>query len=421
LNSVYRCKDGSGVPFESTRRVLYAADGPLVVAISRDIRKRLATEQALQEAKSRLQLIIDALPAGIVYTDRDDRYLVANRGFERMRGIPVERIIGRSAAQVLGPEEYAASAPHVRRAFQGETVRFERRSARGDSGLRDEVVYCVPDRDADGQVRGVFELVTDVTELKDAQRALQRSEASLERRVQERTAELEAALRELEAFSYSVSHDLRAPLRAIGGFARIVADTEGAALSEDGRRRLAVVEKNAVKMGELVDDLLTLSRLSRSSLEPVPLDLGAMCRSVLEELRPLYPGAEVVVGALPPATGDATLVRQVLVNLLDNALKYSSKAAAPRVEVGWSASERAYFVRDNGIGLDMAYADKLFRAFERLHAEASFPGHGIGLAISKRAVERHGGRIWAAGAVRAGATFCFTLGEAAAAPAAPAN
>jgi light-regulated signal transduction histidine kinase (bacteriophytochrome) len=146
-----------------------------------------------------------------------------------------------------------------------------------------------------------------------------------------------------------------------------------------------------------------------------------MCRAVIEELRPLYPGAEVVIGELPPATGDATLVRQVLANLLDNALKYSSKAAAPRVEVGWSAPERAYFVRDNGVGLDMAYADKLFRAFERLHAEANFPGHGIGLAIAKRAVERHGGRIWASGAVGAGATFCFTLGKAAAASATPAN
>jgi light-regulated signal transduction histidine kinase (bacteriophytochrome) len=189
----------------------------------------------------------------------------------------------------------------------------------------------------------------------------------------------------------------------------MVVEDESGRLSEEGRRKLGVVEKNAVKMGELVDELLTLARLSRAGLARQPVDMGRLAASVASELKTAYPEGTVEVGGLPPATGDETLVRQALVNLIDNGLKYSSRSPAPRVEVGWNAAESAYFVRDNGVGFDMAYAGKLFGTFERLHAETEFPGSGIGLAIVKRVIERHGGRAWARGAEGEGATFYFTL------------
>jgi len=207
-----------------------------------------------------------------------------------------------------------------------------------------------------------------------------------------------------------VSHDLRAPLRAIGSFAHLVAEGERGQLSAEGRRRLEVVEANAVRMGQLIDELLQLARVPRVELRREALDLGAIAVPLLETLRTTYPATEVQVDEMPPAQGDATLALQALANLLDNAFKFSQRAAAPRVELGWSVRERAYYVRDNGIGFDMRHAAKLFGTFERLHTEREFPGTGVGLAIVKRIVDRHGGRVWAESQPGAGATFYFDLG-----------
>jgi PAS domain S-box-containing protein len=265
--------------------------------------------------------------------------------------------------------------------------------------------------DATGRFRGYRGIGRNITPQMVLERSLRAAKEQLEQRVRERTAELEAALRELEAFSYSVSHDLRATLGVICTFSRMVADDEGPRLSKEGRRQLGVVERNAVRMGELVDDLLSLARLSRGELERAPLALEQMAHAVADDLRPRYPAAEFAASPMPAAAGDAVMVRQLLLNLLDNAFKYSSKSALPSVAAGWSAAERAYFVRDNGVGFDMAYAGKLFRPFERLHTEAEFEGTGIGLAIVKRVVERHGGRIRAESAPGLGTTVWFTLGE----------
>jgi signal transduction histidine kinase len=262
---------------------------------------------------------------------------------------------------------------------------------------------------ADGRFAGYRGVGRDVTAAVQAEQEIRRLNESLEQRVLERTAELEAALRELEAFSYSVSHDLRAPLRAIGGFARLVAEDEAARLGDKGREMLELVERNAQRMGELIDALLALARVSRTEIHRAALDLGASVASVAQELRAQYPAAGLAVGDLPPAWGDALLVRQVLLNLLDNAFKYSARVAAPRVEVGWSGQDGAYYVRDNGVGFDMAQAGRLFVAFQRLHADPAFSGSGIGLAIVERVVRRHGGRVWAQSAPGAGATFYFTL------------
>ena len=239
--------------------------------------------------------------------------------------------------------------------------------------------------------------------------------ADLERRVAERTAQLEAANREIESFSYSVSHDLRTPLRAIDGFAQILKEDYSERLDDEGRRLLGVVRDRTQKMGELIDELLLFSRLGRSPLAASRIDMEALVRGVLEEIGAdeAGPRPRFEVGPLPAALGDAALIRQVWMNLLSNAVKFSGKREDPRIAVSASnaAGEQVYCVRDNGAGFDMAYYDKMFGVFQRLHAPDAFPGTGVGLAIVQRIVLRHGGRVWAESRVGEGAAFYFSLPE----------
>lgn len=233
----------------------------------------------------------------------------------------------------------------------------------------------------------------------------------LEQRVRERTAELQAANRELESFSYSVSHDLRAPLRAVDGYALMLAEDYGARLDDEGRRLLGVVRESAAQMGRLIDDLLKFSQIGRRALAKAPLDMRALAGEVVKVLALVYPKARIELGNLPAAAGDRALLRHVWSNLIGNALKYSARKDSPRVEISGSAndSENIYTVRDNGAGFDMRYYDKLFNVFQRLHREDEFEGAGVGLAIVQRVVVRHGGRVWGEGVVGEGASFHFSL------------
>jgi light-regulated signal transduction histidine kinase (bacteriophytochrome) len=239
--------------------------------------------------------------------------------------------------------------------------------------------------------------------------------AELERRVAERTAELEVAVKELEAFSYSVSHDLRAPLRAVDGFSGILLKEHAAELTPAAARYLQSVRDGAQQMGQLIDDLLAFARLSRQPLRTEVVEPAAVARQALADLRHEQEGrrVEVRIGELPPCRADRGLLRQVYVNLLGNALKFTRKTPEAAVEVGFrpEGDGGAYFVRDNGAGFDMRYAGKLFGVFQRLHRASEYEGTGVGLAIVQRIVHRHGGRVWAEAAVGKGATFYFTLGE----------
>ncbi|HEX4601535.1 MAG TPA: ATP-binding protein [Gemmatimonadales bacterium] len=239
------------------------------------------------------------------------------------------------------------------------------------------------------------------------------SQHTLEHEVAARTRELRAAVGELEAFSYSVSHDLRAPVRAVGGFARILVEDHGPALDPEAQRLLGIIRDNAARMGELIDDLLDFARLNREPLTTVPLDLEALAHSVVDQLRKetAAPPPHVVIGPLPPAHGDRGLMRQVLVNLIGNAVKFTRGRENARVEIGarQDNGETVYYVRDNGVGFDMHYAGKLFGVFQRLHRADEFEGTGVGLALVQRIIQRHGGRVWAEGRVNEGATFSFTL------------
>ena len=247
--------------------------------------------------------------------------------------------------------------------------------------------------------------------------AVERANADLQDKIGEvtqRTRELEAANRELEAFSYTISHDLRAPLRAINGFTSILMEEFGNEFPEEARKYLKRVKDNGIQMGRLVDDLLAFSRMGRQALRKQPLTTRTVVDRALAQLAPALDGRtiDVVIGDLPDCQADPGLLEQVFVNLLSNAIKYSQKKAEARVEVGsFTDAEEAvtYFVRDNGAGFDMAYANKLFGVFQRLHASQDYEGTGVGLAIVQRIIERHGGRIWAKATVGEGATFYFTL------------
>ena len=232
---------------------------------------------------------------------------------------------------------------------------------------------------------------------------------SLEQRVAQRTLELERTMHDVEALSYSIAHDLRGPLRAVNGFAALIAADEADRLSPDGRELFARITDASRRMGVMITDLLELFKVVRADITPVEVDLAAMAQDAVRSLAAAYPAAEVDIEPMPLARGDASLLRLLMFNLIDNALKYSAKAAQPRITVGWSADAGAWFVRDNGVGFDMAHTDKLFGLFQRLHSPAEFEGSGVGLAVVARVVERHGGRIWADASPGLGATFWFNL------------
>ena len=249
-----------------------------------------------------------------------------------------------------------------------------------------------------------------------AEEKIRQFNVELEQRVRDRTAQLEATNRELEAFSYSVSHDLRAPLRAIKGFSSILQENHASELSPPAQRLLSLVCENTRKMDRLIDDLLSFARLSRQPIRKQTVAITELARSVVEELRAEQAGRRVdlQLDNLPPCQADSSLLRQVLMNLLSNALKYTRQRETAVIKIGCQeqpGGEPIYFVRDNGAGFDMRYASQLFGVFQRLHREDEFEGNGVGLAIAQRILCRHGGRIWAEAKVNEGATFFFTVGK----------
>lgn len=281
----------------------------------------------------------------------------------------------------------------------------------GDFGARIGAPY------PSGEIGALMAALDQAFALMQSQRnEIQQLNAGLERSVAERTAQLEVSVKELEGFTYTVSHDLRAPLRAIDGFSRLLIRDFADKLDEEGMRRLGVIRDNSHKMSMLIEDLLAFSRLGREALSTAAIDMNGLVSEVVDEFRQngeaLPP---LALGNLPPARGDAALIKQVWVNLLGNAAKFSGQRAQPVIEVSGRAEggEAIYMVKDNGAGFDMRFYDKLFGIFQRLHGMAEFAGTGVGLAIVQRIITRHGGRVWAEGKVGAGATFYFSLPQGA--------
>lgn len=298
----------------------------------------------------------------------------------------------------------------------GEALQLEcRLRGRGADSYRWHLIRAVPNRDEQGQIAGWFGTCTDIEDQKRVESEIRELNAALEHRVADRTAQLQASNKELEAFSYSVSHDLRAPLRSIDAFNQLAREDYGDRLGEQGRQYLDIVAKASKQMARLIDDLLYLSRVTRSQIRREPVDLTALAEGILANLKQVEPDRKVETVVAPGlcAQGDLQLLRVALENLLNNAWKFTSRREQARIEVGSGIhdGQRVFFVRDNGAGFDMHYVTRLFGAFQRLHSAEEFPGHGIGLATVQRIIHRHGGRIWVNAAVDQGATFFFTLPE----------
>ncbi|MEX2535540.1 MAG: ATP-binding protein [Trueperaceae bacterium] len=338
-----------------------------------------------------------------------------NEGVMDVLGYSESEWIGKDATAIFTPEDRERGAPAHEMSQSAKTGQAmdDRWHIRKDGSRRWINGIMMGLRDEQGNLLGFAKIMRDNTKLKQAQESLQESNEELEERVRERTAELEALNRELQDFNYSVSHDLRAPLRGIDGFSQVLEEEYDDVLDETGKGYLERVRAGAMRMGKLLDDLLALSRLTKGPTERQRVDLSGQARVVTDALRSGHGRrvAEVRVQEGVTAEGDPESLRIVLERLFDNAWKFTQDREGVLIEFGVSFFDGAdaYFVRDNGEGFDMKYADKLFVPFQSLHSPGRFSGTGVGLAIVQRIIHRHGGRVWAESEVGKGATFYFTL------------
>jgi PAS domain S-box-containing protein len=385
-------------------------DDAYVNLYARDVTERQQAEAALRALAARQEALLAAIPDIIMEVDANKVYTWANRAGREFFG---EDVIGKEAAFYFDGEQdiYAVVQP----LFNGDenTLYVESWQRCRDGQKRLLAWWCRVLKDEHGNVTGALSSARDITEQKRAEDEIRRLNTELETRVRERTVQLEAANKELEAFAYSISHDLRAPLRAIDGFAQILLEDYAGVLDAEGMRLFNVVRSNTKKMDQLITDILALSRVTRTELKLAAVDMTTLAHSMFHEvaLAEVQQKFTLVVQPLPAAHGDPTLLRQVWANLLSNAVKYTLPQEIRNIQVGGytQADMNVYYVQDSGVGFNPAYSDKLFGVFQRLHGAEEFEGTGVGLAIVQRIVHRHGGRVWAEGQVGRGATFYFSL------------
>jgi PAS domain S-box-containing protein len=413
-----RRKDGSEFPVEIGLTPIETEEGLLVLSAIVDITER-------KRAEERFRLAVESAPNGMVMIDGEGRIILVNRQTEKLFGYGRDELIGQPV-EVLVPERIRGKHIEYRSSFFAKpTVRAmgvgrDLYGRRKDGSEFPVEIGLNPIESEGGMV--VLSAIVDITERKQAEAEIRKFSGELEQRVVERTAQLETANKELEAFSYSVSHDLRAPLRAIDGFSRILLKDFAAGLPDDVKGYLQDIRGNTQQMGQLLDDLLAFSRLGRQPIRKQRVAVNRLVKECLDELRTEQERrlVDVRVGELPACQADPALLKQVWINLLSNAFKYTGKQEAAAIEVGCRTGTQPgkciYFVKDNGVGFDMKYAGKLFGVFQRLHRAEDFPGTGVGLAIAQRIVQRHGGRIWAEAQPNRGATFSFSLAAEGSAP-----
>jgi PAS domain S-box-containing protein len=375
------------------------------------VNKRLLMQIGTQEEK--FAKAFHSAPYAITLTrPSDGRIVEVNETFFSITGYDRTEVMGKNTVDLRlweHDQDRAAAVDALLKTgkVHGKEFSFRKKNGEAITGLFSAEIITI-----DGE-KNILSSIGDITARKQAEEAVRRLNEELESRVLQRTAQLEASNREVESFSYSVSHDLRSPLRSIDGFSQALYEEYGDKLNDTGKGYLDRVRKATQKMGLLIDDLLKLLKVTRSEIQPESIDLSSMVRGIAEAKQKNNPDrvVEATVQEGIVVQGDPHLIRIALMNLLDNAWKFTVNASHPRIEFGAVAKdgETCYFIRDNGVGFDMAYADKMFGAFQRLHTPEEFAGTGIGLATVQRIIHRHRGRVWAEGEVGKGATFYFTL------------
>ncbi len=390
---------------------------PTIKEVMREVevgRKQQRAEHSLQVSEARYRRLFETAQDGILILDADTGQITdVNPYLIKMLGYPQEHFVGKKLWEIGSFKDSEASKSTFLQLQTQGYVRYEDLPLEASDERRVDVefvsnVYTVDDK------RVIQCNIRNITRRKEAEAKVRLLNAELEQRLQDRSVQLQVLSREAENFSYSIAHDLRAPLRWIGGFAQALEEGHASQLDAEGRHFIQKIRDSTEHMGTLLDALIELARFSRTDLRRTAVDLTATVRRVAAELRQDDPEREVelVVAEGIIANGDPRLLQRVLENLLNNAYKFTAKRIPARIEFGVAPQgdgRVAYFVRDNGIGFDMAYSDQLFGAFQRLHGDKDYPGAGIGLATVERIIHRHGGQVWAEGAENTSATFYFTL------------
>lgn len=405
----HKKKDGSLIQVEITTHELDFGGQDAVLVIANDVTARIKAEEERRASESRYRSTLDHMMEGCQIIGRDWRYLYVNEVAARHGRRSREELVGRTMMEIFPGIDKAPFFGELRRCMTERIpIRMENEFTYpdGSRGWFNLSMEPVPE--------GVFILSEDITEAKQLNEELVKYREHLEELVEQRTGQLEAANKELEAFSYSVSHDLRAPLRHIGGFVELLGKRLGDSVDEQVQRHLSVISGSTKRMGMLIDDLLSFSRMSRVEMRQSRVNLGSIVRAAIDDVKAEVKDREVQwkVADLPEVHGDSAMLKLVLQNLVANAVKYTRPRPRACIEINWSEGandEVVVFVRDNGVGFDMRYVDKLFGVFQRLHREDEFEGTGIGLANVRRIISRHGGRVWAESTLGEGATFYFSL------------